>query len=43
MALSMLTACSSESVVDAGAENKSADIVVIGAGDAGMTAAIQAA
>ena len=43
MALSMLTACSSEPAVDAGAENKSADIVVIGAGGAGMTAAIQAA
>ena len=43
MALSMLTACSSEPTVDTGADSKSADIVVIGAGGAGMTAAIQAA
>ena len=43
MALSMLTACSSEVEGDTATESKSADIVVIGAGGAGMTAAIQAA
>ena len=40
MMLSMFTACSSESTVDT--NSKSADIVVIGAGGAGMSAAIQA-
>lgn len=41
MMLSMFTACSSEPTVDT--NSKSADIVVIGAGGAGMSAAIQAA
>ena len=40
MMLSMFTACSSEPTVDT--NSKSADIVVIGAGGAGMSAAIQA-
>ena len=44
MMLSMFTACSTETPVDTGAEleTKSADIVVIGAGGAGMSAAIKA-
>ena len=45
MMLSMLTACSSEEKEQGGealGESKSADIVIIGAGGAGMTAAVQA-
>ena len=44
MMLSMFTACSTETPADTGAEleTKSADIVVIGAGGAGMSAAIKA-
>ncbi|MBE6866829.1 MAG: flavocytochrome c [Ruminococcaceae bacterium] len=43
MMLSMFTACSTEGTTDVDTTSKSADIVVIGAGGAGMTAAIQAA
>ena len=45
MMLSMFTACSSEGKEQGGetlGESKSADIVIIGAGGAGMTAAVQA-
>ncbi len=44
MMLSMFTACSTETQTEAGTEmeTKSADIVVIGAGGAGMSAAIKA-